>query len=37
MQLEPLALELAAARLRYMPVDVLAEALHRVSGQDWLA
>jgi predicted ATPase len=33
----PLALELAAARLRDMPVDALAEALRQASGQDWLA
>jgi predicted ATPase/DNA-binding XRE family transcriptional regulator len=33
----PLALELAAARLRDMPVNALAEALRQASGPNWLA
>lgn len=33
----PLALELAAARVRRMPVDELAVALREASGRDWHA
>ena len=33
----PLALELAAARTRQMPLGALADALHELSGRDWHA